>query len=289
MIRVQIFGSRGSIATPSLATAKYGGNTACVSLVGCRDTGPGRASEPDAPRLVLDAGTGMAILQEELLAGPLGKGRGKLAVLFSHFHWDHLIGLPFFTPLFLKGNEITLYGPSKESVRESVERLFTSIYSPIQGTQNLAADIRYVALPTEEQELAGFLVSTARNSHPGDTVSIRVRYEDSVVVYSTDHEIGLDRDRDRALVDLAREADFWILDAQYTPEEYQQHRGWGHSNFLHAVALAREAGVRRLVLFHHDPSHDDKQLDGLGLEALSAASGAQMEVLVARDGMIVEV
>lgn len=289
MIRVHIFGSRGSIATPSLATAKYGGNTSCVWLVGCRHTGPGRASEPDAPRLVLDAGTGLAILQEELMAGPLGRGQGRLSLLFSHFHWDHLIGLPFFAPLFIAGNEIVLYGPSEQAVRESVERLFTSVYSPIQGTQNLAASISYRALPAQESELAGFQVATARNAHPGETLSIRVRFGGRTVVYSTDHEIGIEPSRDEGLVELAQGADLWILDAQYTPEEYQQHRGWGHANFVDAVGLAARAGVRRLVLFHHDPGHDDKRLDSLGLEALSLASESNLDVLVARDGMVVEV
>ncbi len=288
MIRIQIFGSRGSIATPGTATAKYGGNTACLTVVGCPHRGPGRASDPEAPRLILDAGTGLALLQPELLAGLSGKGRAELFLLLSHFHWDHLIGLPFFAPLFFSGNRVHLYGPRREAVQESVERLFTSVYSPIQGTQNLAAEVSYHALPRQEAELGGFLVATAPNSHPSECLSIRVRYGETTLVYSTDHEAG-DADTDSSLVAFARGADVWILDAQYTPDEYESHRGWGHSSFLDAVALARRAGVRRLVLFHHDPSHDDRTLDRIGLQAQDACRDTGLEVLVARDGMLLEV
>ncbi len=285
MIRVHIWGSRGSVASPGAATAKYGGNTACVQVIGYDDPSPGAAARRDTPQVILDAGTGLALLKSVLMSGPLGRGEGQAHLCLSHFHWDHLIGLPFFSPIFLKGNRLHFYGQNEEKVRKSIERLFTSVYSPIKGTENLAASLEYHDLPTKPTDIGGFAVSSAPTTHPGGGLAMRIQYGNRTVVYATDHEIG-NTDIDEGLVDLAKGADLWILDAQFDHDEITAKKRWGHSSHIQAVQLALQARVRKVLLFHHDPDHDDRTLDRMGLEAQSEAQGSGTEVIIARDGMI---
>jgi phosphoribosyl 1,2-cyclic phosphodiesterase len=288
MIRVRFWGTRGTIAAPGRATLRYGGNTPCVQVIGFQGGEPGASMRLDNPQLILDGGTGLVSLQTVLMGGPWGRGRGELHVLLSHFHWDHVIGFPFFDPMFVKGNRIIFYGVSIEAVRSSVEQLFTSIYSPLKGVQNVEADLEYRRMEPSGMEIAGFQVRTAENRHPGGSLSFHIQYRSHVVVYSTDHGVG-DQEVDSRLVKLAQGADLWILDAQYTSEERLRRTGWGHSSHFEAVQLAMEAGVETVALFHHSPNHDDSTLDQMALEAAESAASTQAKVLMARDGMVVDV
>jgi phosphoribosyl 1,2-cyclic phosphodiesterase len=268
---------------------RYGGNTPCVEVVGYDGREPGAAARLDNPRLILDGGTGLAGLQEVLMAGPWGKGQGDLTFLLSHYHWDHLIGLAMmpFKPIIIRGNRLVFYGASAQEVRASIERLFASVYSPIK--QSLLAQLEYRELDLSGTDIAGFRVRAAENSHPGGALSFRIEYGAQAIVYSTDHEAGQDPSIDAGLVELAREADVWILAAEYTTEESARREGYGNSSHIEAVQLALRAGVQMAVLFHHDPAHDDDLLDRMGREAAEAAASSGMEVLVARDGMVVDV
>lgn len=288
MIRVRFWGTRGSIAAPGPTTRYYGGDTACVELIGFENSQPGAALQPNNPHLLLDAGTGLAALQHTLMGRTWGKGQGDLQFLLSHYHWDHLIGLPFFAPMFVKGNQITFYGDSLSDLQESIERLFTSVYSPLEGVQNVAAALHYRQTNPAGMEIAGFLVQTAENRHPGGALSFRIQYGPHVVVYSTDHEAG-DPKVDSRLVEFARGAHLWILDAHFTAQERQYHHNWGHSSHLEAVELARQAGVEMVALFHHNPDHDDQILDRKAREAAEIAAGSQLQILMARDGMVVDI
>jgi ribonuclease BN (tRNA processing enzyme) len=248
---------------------------------------PGAAERVDNPRLILDGGMGLAGLQAKLMAGPWGQGRGDLTFLLSHYHWDHLIGLIMpFKPIIVRGNRLVFYGTSADGARASIERLFTSVYSPIR--QDLLAQLDYRALGHDETELTGFRVRAAENWHPGGALSFRVAYGSQAIVYSTDHAVGMDPGVDAGLVSLAQEADVWILDADFTPEERQHRASYGHSSHFDAVGLAARAGVSTVVLFHHNPAHDDDVLDRMGQEA-SEQAGRSMQVLMARDGMTVNV
>jgi phosphoribosyl 1,2-cyclic phosphodiesterase len=289
MIRVRFWGTRGSIASPGRTTRRYGGNTACVQVVGFQQGEPGAASRPDNPHLILDGGTGLASLQTTLMRGPWGRGQGELHLLLSHFHWDHLIGIPFFRPMFVKGNRIFFYGSSVDDLQSSIELLFTSVYSPLEGAQNVAADLEFRQLePAEGMEVAGFQVRAAETRHTASALAFRVQYGSHAVVYAADHGAG-DPEVDGKLVELARGASLWILDAQFTPEELRDRQNWWHSSHLEAMRLALEAGVQTAVLFHHDPAHDDDTLDRMGREASEMAAGTGTQVLMARDGMVVEV
>ncbi len=139
MIRARLWSTRGSITSPGEANWHYGGNTACVQLSGYQSSEPGAVTHPDNPQLILDGGSGLASLQTRLMKGPCAQGQGELHILLSHYHWDHIIGLPFFVPLLIKGNRIHFYGVSVDDLQTSIERLFTSVYSPVKGVHNVAA------------------------------------------------------------------------------------------------------------------------------------------------------
>lgn len=289
MIRVLFWGTRGTITSPGRATWHYGGHTPCVELIGFQSNEPGAAMHPGNPHLILDGGSGLTTLQAPLMKGACGRGQGELHFLISHYHWDHVIGLSFFAPMFVPGNRINFYGDSIENLRTTIERLFTSNYSPLKGAQNLAADLAYhQVVPDEEMDMAGFRVQAAENQHPGKSLTYRVQFGPHVVVYSTDHGAG-DRAVDAKLVELARGAHLWILDAMYTSEQRRHREGWGHNSHLEAVRLALEAGVKTVVLFHHAPDHDDRMLDQMGLEAAKVAGGTRTKVLMGRDGMVMDV
>ena len=288
MIRVRLWGTRGAIASPGYANRRYGGNTPCVQVIGYRDSQPGAALPNGNSHLILDGGTGLASLQTTLMQGAWGQGRGELHVLLTHYHWDHLIGLPFFAPLFVKGNRVVFYGSSVEDLQSSIEQLFTSVYSPLNGTQNVAADLEYRQVKAQGMDVAGFQVRAVEVRHTAPALAFRVDYGTDGVVYSTDHAAG-DPEVDARLVELARGAQLWILDAQFTPEEHPSTGGYGHTSHIEAVRLGLAAGVETLVLFHHDPAHDDEMLDRMGLEAAQLADGSRTQVLMARDGMLVEV
>lgn len=283
-MRLHFWGTRGSIVSPGPSTRRYGGNTACVEVIGYSGAEPGGALAHKNAHLILDGGTGITALQPTLLRGPWGKGKGELHILLTHYHWDHLIGLPFFAPMFFKGNRVVFYGANVEDLQSSIAKLFTSIYSPIKGTKNLSAKIEYKGLERQGMEIGGFEVQAVETNHPATTLAYRIDYEGSSVIYATDHETG-NKDRDDELVSLAKGGDTLILDAQFTEEQLQEYPGYGHSSHLKAVALARRAEVKELVLFHHNPKHDDSILDKMGREAAKQVDGQEMKVSVARDGM----
>jgi phosphoribosyl 1,2-cyclic phosphodiesterase len=287
VIRVRLWGTRGSLTAPGPQTLRYGGNTPCVQVVGFEGNEPGAAAGLDNPQIILDGGTGLVCLEKTLLSGPLGRGEGELHVLLSHFHWDHLIGIPFFTPIFVAGNRIVFYGGSTEDLHSSIERLFTSVYSPLKGVQNVAAHLEYRQVEPSGMEIAGFRVRTAENWHFGGCLSFRIDYGPNSLVYTTDHEAG-DARVDARLVGLAQGTDLWILDAQYASAERWYREGWGHSSHLEVTRLALAARARKAILFHHSPDYDDDTLDRMAGEAQDLAEGSGTEVLMGRDGMVIE-
>lgn len=288
MIRVKFWGTRGSVAAPGKSTERYGGNTACVQVIGFEDNEPGAVMRTGNAHLIIDGGTGLELLQESLMRGPLGRGKGELHILLSHYHWDHIIGVPFFNPMFFKGNRIVFYGLSVDDLKSSVERLFTSTYSPHKGVQNLAAQVEYRKINLSGMTVAGFNVQAALNNHPTKTLSFRLEYGDSAFVYSSDHEAG-NPQYDAELSALAKDANLWVLDAQFTPEQRARRKDYGHSSYEESVKLAIAAGVDTAVLFHHDPAHTDDTLDTMAREATKLAAGTATDVLMARDGLVIDV
>lgn len=247
MFRATFWGVRGSVPSPGPHTTRFGGNTSCVEVV-CDDT-----------RLVFDGGTGLRILGHALApAMPV-----TVHLFFSHVHWDHIQGFPFFQPAFVAGNTIHLYGPS--SVTGTVESAMLGQMEgpsfPVKLSQLPSTLHFHDVTPGESVSIGSVVVRTAPGNHPGGVLAYRVEHAGRALVYMTDTEHGGGHDAD--LVALAEDADVLICDAQYTPDEYRgggsvpSKVGWGHSTYEGATAIARAAGARRLVLFHHDPDQDD--------------------------------
>jgi phosphoribosyl 1,2-cyclic phosphodiesterase len=253
-IELTFWGVRGSIPTPVAENLGYGGNTACLTI--------GLA---DQPLLIFDAGTGARRLGNTLLPEVQSK-RTNVHLFLTHFHWDHIQGIPYFAPIYHPNCGITLHS-SREPA--DLERILSAQmqppYYPID-MPTAAASLTYERIESAGTRLGGLLIRPFPLHHPNGATGYRIESSDASIVYASDHEHG-DAAADAILLNYARHADILIYDAQYTPQEYELRRGWGHSTWPMAVKLAQEAGVKRLILFHHDPMHTDQQLSAIVHEA----------------------
>lgn len=246
-LRLRFWGVRGSVATAGASTASVGGNTSCVE-VRCGDE-----------LIILDAGTGL-----RGLGAALPRGRAvDASILLSHFHWDHIQGFPFFAPAYGVGNQIDLYGPERSAgkdgnIRGAFEAQMRPPHFPV-GLDTMRATLGFFPVATGQVfHIGAAKITTASACHPNGCLAYRIEHDGCSVVYATDTEHMPDGRLDENLLALARGADVLIYDAQYTDEEYAAgKRGWGHSTANEGVRLAQAAKVGQLVLFHHDPLHDD--------------------------------
>jgi phosphoribosyl 1,2-cyclic phosphodiesterase len=272
---VQFWGVRGSIPAPGSETVRYGGNTSCVEM---RIAGK---------RLIFDGGTGLRVLGKALLSQmPV-----EAHMFFTHSHWDHIQGFPFFVPAFVKGNCFHIYGaiaPNGASMKQRLhdQMLHPNFPVPMQVMQS---DLKFHDLvPGDVMNLGDITIETGPLNHPNTAMGYRITWQGRTAVYATDTEHYPDR-LDENLLHLARNANLLIYDACYTDEEYHDpkasKRGWGHSTWQEAVKLAKAANVQRLVIFHHDPNHSDDFLDQVESEVEVAFPSS----VLAREGMILPV
>ena len=281
---VTFWGTRGSIPTPGAHTARYGGNTSCVAVQGRQDQ-----------LVILDAGSGIRPLGHELSRGQ--NGAMGVDILLSHTHWDHIQGLPFFQPLNTQGNTVRIFGSAQAGVplEEILDRQMDPVVFPVP-LKALAADLTVTEIRGGRFEIDGFGVDAFRLRHPGTTLGFRLTplAGGAGMAYVTDNELGpggsyeVPADWRKGLVDFLRGVDTLIHDGMYTDELLATRAGWGHSTPAQAVELAKESGCRRLVLFHHEPEHDDEAIDRLLAEtrARARASAPKLEIDAAREGMI---
>ncbi len=282
---VTFWGTRGSIPTPGAHTARYGGNTPCVAVEGA-----------GGQLVILDAGTGIRALGLQLVERQNGAVNAE--ILLSHAHWDHIQGLPHFKPFFSPGNAVRIWGSRQGTT--SLEAILRQQMDPAVfpiPLDALSAKLTVQQVDPGEFTVGAFRVRAMRLRHPGTTLGYRLTPAAATggasMAYVTDNELGPGGHYDtpttwrKDLVAFLANVELLIHDAMYTPQELEQHRGWGHSTFEEAVTLAAEAGVRRLVLFHHEPEHGDAEVDGLLSAARRAAKarGTPAEVLAAREGM----
>jgi phosphoribosyl 1,2-cyclic phosphodiesterase len=285
MVQVRFWGVRGSIPTPGFDTARYGGNTSCVTVE------PERSPEGGPTELfILDAGSGSRVLGLNLLREKRLPIRAH--VLLTHTHWDHIQGFPFFAPAFIPGNEITVYGDagSEDDLQTTLAGQMLHRYFPV-SLEQLGATLRFAAVQPGTHEVGSARVTVASLHHPGKTVGYRVEVGGCSVAYVTDCEPSgslPDLTIDPGVLDLARDVDVLIHDAQYTDAEYPSKVGWGHSPVGFVVDVALAAGAKRLVLFHHDPTRVDGQLDDLVETARVRAQGTELVIEAAAEGTTIE-
>ncbi|MGA7625983.1 MAG: MBL fold metallo-hydrolase [Candidatus Acidiferrales bacterium] len=272
--KLVFWGVRGSTPTLERDTWRYGGNTPCLEL-----------TAPDGTRFILDCGTGLRTLGNCLTAAQRGLGIDA-HVLVTHYHWDHIQGIPFFHPFFEPQNHFQFYSfQSKYLGPNSLEQVFAaqlaSPYFPVDVTMMTAKrEFREVG-DAEKWEVNGTRISCRFLNHPQGCLGYRIETTGGSIVYATDNEPGVP-EYDKNLRLLAQGADVLIYDSQYSPEQLAYDRkGWGHSSWLEGVKIARETKVRNLVLFHHDPDSSDKVMDGF----LSAARQEFPATWAATEGM----
>jgi phosphoribosyl 1,2-cyclic phosphodiesterase len=285
---VTFWGTRGSIPTPGAHTARYGGNTPCVAV---EATGGGRGN---GQLVILDAGTGIRALGRELVERQNGAVQAE--ILLSHAHWDHIQGLPHFKPFFAPGNAVRIWGSRQGTT--SLEAILRQQMDPAVfpvPLDALSAQLTVQQVDQGDFSVGPFRVRSIKLRHPGTTLGYRLTPGPggAAMAYLTDNELGpgghyhTPPSWRKELVAFLAGVELLIHDAMYTPEELEEHRGWGHSTFEEAVALAGEAGVKRLVLFHHEPEHGDEAIDALVAAARrqARAKGMPAEVVAAQEGM----
>ena len=265
------WGVRGSLPTPKRDSLGYGGNTSCLEVRGA-----------DNEIAIFDAGTGIRDLGQALSRQSQGKGL-KLHIFLTHYHWDHIQGLPLFTPLFQAEIEIVFYASERlGSIRQSLGGQMTAPYFPVKFDE-VASRTSFVEMDTQSVAVGNLRVSCFPMNHPQGAGGFRIESPAGAIVYASDLEPG-NGELDRAVREAADGADTLIYDAQYTPEEYLTHRGWGHSHWREAAAVANDARVKELILFHHDPSHNDDMLTELQTQTRALFE----RTTSAREGMVIE-
>jgi phosphoribosyl 1,2-cyclic phosphodiesterase len=276
-MRVTFHGVRGSTPCHSADITKYGGNTSCVSI-----------AVPGHEPLLFDLGTGLRYFGA---TQPLdGSFRGTCFV--SHLHWDHTQGLPFFTPMLRDGAVLDVYGPVQDDGRSIGDVFAATIRPPLFpiGIDMFPGTFRFHDVGDDEFRVGDVKVMSRIVPHVGATVGYRLEWDGRTVAYISDHQQPFDGSfrATEGVMDLVRGVDLLIHDSQYTQEEFAQKYNWGHCTVEYAVWLAVHAKVGKLALFHHDPTRDDDALDAL--HACSAKVGrlAGVEVMTAREGLVVD-
>lgn len=272
---LRFWGVRGSTPTVDKATWRYGGNTACVEL-----------TTPAGARVILDCGTGLRMLGRHLEAAQEPE-KHEPHIFVTHYHWDHIQGIPFFSPLYAEQNRFHFYSFRSEYLgADSLKRVFEAQmahpYFPVDLSA-MSAKREFTEVSGGDQiSLPGARVTARWLNHPQGCLGFRFETSAGTIAYATDNEPGNPK-LDRCLLELAAGADIFINDAQFTPEQLATNRkGWGHSSWLEGVKIAEEVGVKNLVLFHHDPDSTDKAVDNI----LRDARGKFANVWAAAEGMV---
>ena len=251
----RFWGVRGSLPTPTPANLKYGGDTPCLEV---------RTSQGQT--IIFDAGTGIRPLGKRLLQETPANGH-RIMLFLTHYHWDHIQGLPFFEPMYVPSNMVYMHGfQTKDiSVERALGEQMANPFFPVDMSV-MRATRHFYTISEETLQIGDARLTTRFLNHPQGCLGYRIEDAGRVLVYATDTEHG-DPRGDRNVRELAENADVLIYDAQYTPEEYPQKTGWGHSTWEQGVRIAKEVGVKHLILFHHDPDHNDYAVDTIVQEA----------------------
>ena len=284
-IKVKFWGVRGSIPTPGKKYIKYGGNTPCIEM-----------KLPDDKLFIFDAGTGIRELGDVL---SWNERRLKTHIFLSHFHWDHIQGLPFFRPSYIKGNEIIILGMDtpEAKLEDIISNQMESITFPVQ-LQSLKAHIQFQRLSEGSNVIDGINVDTIYLNHPGQALGYVITSGDAKICYLTDNELvptwvnetaklKYKSNTKEKILKAISGANLLIHDAQFTDEEYKTRVGWGHSSLNEVMKLAKEGRVKKLALFHYDPDHFDEHIDILvaNCNGYLNSTNHHVECFAAQEGM----
>ncbi len=273
-MRLKFWGVRGSTPTPERRNSRYGGNTPCVEIRLANGT-----------LLILDCGSGLRALGKSL-AREFGSRPVVGYIFMSHFHWDHIQGIPFFVPLYKKGNAFFFHSVSEKGreLEHAVEGQMVTPYFPVDMSI-MGAVRNFYEIGMQAVDVNGAVITSTSLNHPQGCVAYRVEADGGVIVYATDTEPG-SKEHDENVRRIARDADIFIYDCQYTREQLEgPKKGWGHSCWHEGVRIARDAGAKGLVMFHHDPDNDDSYVDKL----LAQARTEFPATVAAAEGMVIEV
>ena len=250
---VKFYGTRGSIPVCSAGFQKYGGNTTCISILGADKGVLG----------IIDAGTGIRKLGKDIMKSKIPVPK-EILIGFTHFHWDHIQGFPFFNPAYHPSHKVSLIALGLDRGIEDLKRIFEvqmqSEYFPVP-LRKMSAKFEFLLPESASKIFNRTKVTAQKHQHPGGAYSYKLERNGKSVVICTDIEHG--ETLDKNIIEFAMDADLLIHDAQYTTEELERHRGWGHSSYDQAIELGKICGVKKLVLTHHDPDHDDDFLDNI--------------------------
>jgi phosphoribosyl 1,2-cyclic phosphodiesterase len=297
---LRFWGVRGSYPAPFGSHLRVGGNTSCVEL------------RVDNHILICDGGTGIIPLGNSLMAQ---KEIKEVTIILTHYHWDHISGLPFFVPAFVPGWKVNIFGPgdTMEEIERRISGQMMDPYFPVE-VETWLADIHYLMANNSRLDYGPFSIETFNVHHPGSTFGYRIQAHDKTIVYASDNELSFidktieDRkgeldsqewqlinamqveERIKALESIEN-AHVFIHDAQYTPEDYSKKRGWGHSCFIDTVNFAADAGVKQLYLFHVDPNYNDMKIEDLHRASVKIVHqrDSSMECHIAREGLIIDI
>lgn len=289
-MRFKFWGVRGSIATPGSSTVKYGGNTTCIEI---------RTDNNDL--IILDAGTGIHMLGQALLKElPI-----SAHIFITHTHWDHIQGLPFFTPIFIAGNQLNIYGGLDPVTHEGIERALSVqlqySYFPIREAE-LNASIKYNTIkPDEPSSVGNAVITPTLLNHPVLNFGYRIDCDDQSIFFTGDYEpvfniynpedseyqeyqSFIDEKQDQIILAM-KNVDVLIIDSSYTTEEYSAKKGWGHGTYDSAISLAKAANVKKLFFTHHEPSRTDEQLEQIYKDLLNKYSQQTFDIVLAKEGI----
>ncbi len=301
MMKLKFWGVRGSIPCPGSHTMKYGGNGACLEL----------RVDGRKEIIIIDAGSGIRELGNSIVANDLANGPLQIAIYLSHTHWDHIMGFPYFTPIYIPGTKMAVHGPvsyEDDPLKDVVGGQMKYRYFPI-NVGELASDIEYGRVREEpDMDLGdGLLLTTKFLNHPITALGYRFEYKGKVICTCYDHEpyrnlfitdpehpeydeaMALEgeevaHEQNLAIEEFFKGADLLVHDAQYTGAEYKDRINWGHSTFEHAIGAANRAGVKKMALFHHDPDRTDDQIDEMAKTYCEPGKYGDTEIFFAVEG-----
>jgi phosphoribosyl 1,2-cyclic phosphodiesterase len=308
MFQVRIWGDRGSIPCPGPDTVQFGGNTSCIEV---------RLGDPGKPRLIIiDAGSGIRSLGDSLMRSDFKRGPIDADIFITHTHWDHIMGFPIFTPIYVPGTKLRVHGPvsyEEETLKDIIGSQLSYRYWPVRQSE-LSAEISYFHLKETTVNLGdGIVLKTKYLNHPILCLGYRIEYGGKSFVTAYDHEpfrnifptdpanpeydamaakegeLATREENDKVHA-FFKGADLLIHDTQYTEKEYQATKtGWGHSSFERAINAAHKTGVKRLLMFHHDPNRTDAELQELEMRYQAMILGkSKLEIEMSREGRCVD-